>query len=176
MVELLETVLITVALFLAARFSLQPFTVEGQSMEPTFHNGEYILVDKVTYRFHSPERGDVVVFEYPRDPSLDYIKRVIGVAGDHVVIRNAHVYVNNVQLSEPYVAAEPDYSMSECNYCDVQVPKGDLYVMGDNRNNSSDSHEWGLLPIGNVIGRAWLSYWPLPDITLMHQPSYAGLK
>jgi signal peptidase I len=161
-------------LFLAARWSLQPFTVQGQSMEPTFHNNEYILVDKVTYHFRSPERGDVVVFVYPDDPSLDYIKRVIGVPGDHVVIRNRHVYVNGTQLNEPYVAAEPDYS--GCNYCDVQVPKGDLFVLGDNRNNSSDSHEWGFLPEKNVIGRAWLSYWPLPDLTILHQPHYAGLN
>ncbi len=145
-------------------------------MEPTFHNGEYILVDKLTYRFHSPERGDVIVFEYPVDPSLDYIKRVIGVAGDHVVIARGQVYVNNVQLSEPYVAAEPDYAASGCTYCDVKVPKGDLFVMGDNRNNSSDSHVWGLLPIKNVIGRAMLSYWPPPDVTIVHQPGYAGLK
>jgi signal peptidase I len=165
-----------VALFLAARFSLQPFTVQGQSMEPTFHNGEYILVDKLTYRFHSPDRGDVVVAEYPLDTSLDYIKRVIGVPGDHVVIQNGHVSVNNVQLNEPYVAAEPDYAASDCTYCNVQVPKGDLFVMGDNRNNSSDSHVWGFLPIKNVIGRAMLAYWPPPDITLMHQPSYPGLK
>ena len=145
-------------------------------MEPTFHNGEYILVDKLSYRFHSPGRGDVIVFEYPQDPSLDYIKRVIGLPGDHVVIQNDHVYVDNVQLNEPYIAAEPDYSTSGCSYCNVEVPKGDLFVLGDNRNNSSDSHVWGLLPIKNVIGRAMLAYWPPPDITLEHQPSYPGLK
>jgi signal peptidase I len=175
-VEIVETLIITLALFVAARWSLQPFTVEGQSMEPTFHNGEYILVDKVTYRLRSPERGDVVVFVYPGDPSLDYIKRIIGVPGDHVTIRNHQVYVNSVPISEPYIAAEPDYAGGSCNYCDVRVPTGDFYVMGDNRNNSSDSHEWGLLPRQNIIGRAWLSYWPLPDLTLMHQPSYPGLK
>jgi signal peptidase I len=162
-------------LFLAARWSLQPFTVQGQSMEPTLHNSEYILVDKVTYRVRSPERGDVVVFVYPNDPSLDYIKRVIGVPGDHVVISNMHVYVNGHQLNEPYIAAEPDYSNTNCTYCNVRVPKGDLFVLGDNRNNSSDSHEWGLLPRKNVIGRAWVSYWPLPDITILNQPQYPGL-
>jgi signal peptidase I len=142
-------------------------------MEPTLHNGEYILVDKLTYRFRSPERGDVVVFVFPEDHSLDYIKRVIGIPGDHVVIKNKHVYVNGVALNEPYIAAEPTYA--PCTYCDVTVPKGQLFVMGDNRNNSSDSHEWGLLPRDNVIGRAWVSYWPLPDLTFLHQPSYVGL-
>jgi signal peptidase I len=173
-VELAETLAITLVLFLAARWSLQPFTVQGQSMEPTLHNSEYILVDKLTYRFRSPERGDVVVFVFPGDTSLDYIKRVIGVPGDHVVIRPGHVYVNGHQLNEPYVSAEPDYG--GCTYCDVTVPQGKFFVLGDNRNNSSDSHEWGLLPRQNVIGRAWISYWPLPDITYLHQPNYTGLN
>ena len=89
-------------------------------------------------------------------------------------IKNNHVYVNGVALDEPYIAAEPTYA--PCTYCDVTVPKGQLFVMGDNRNNSSDSHEWGLLPRDLVIGRAWVSYWPLPDLTFLHQPSYAGLN
>lgn len=174
MVELLETVAITLVLFLAARASLQPFTVQGQSMEPTLHNHEYILVEKVSYWFHSPERGDVVVFKFPGDPTQDYIKRVIGLPGDHVSIHNSSVYVNNKRLAERgYIAAEPDYP--GCTYCDVRVPKGYLFVLGDNRNNSSDSHEWGLLPRDHMIGRAWVAYWPLPDLTILHQPSYPGI-
>jgi signal peptidase I len=169
-----ETIIITLVLFFAARASLQPFTVQGQSMEPTLHNGEYILVEKVSYWFRSPERGDIVVFKFPENPSEDYIKRVIGLPGDHVLIQNAHVSVNGHVLGEPYVAAPPDYS--GCTYCDVVVPKGDLFVLGDNRDNSSDSHEWGLLPRGNVIGRAWISYLPIPDITILGHPSYPGLK
>ena len=174
MVELLETVVITLVLFLAARASLQPFTVQGQSMEPTLHNHEYILVEKVSYWFHGPERGDVVVFKYPNDPTQDYIKRVIGLPGDHVAIHNSAVYVNNKRLSESgYIAAEPDYQ--SCTYCDVRVPKGKLFVLGDNRNNSSDSHEWGLLPRNDVIGRAWVAYWPLTDLAILHQPAYPGI-
>jgi signal peptidase I len=149
-------------------------------MEPTLHNNEYILVDKVTYHFRSPERGDVIVFIYPNDHTLDYIKRVVGVPGDHVVIKNYHVYVNGVQLNEPYIADEPNYGPGtqepQCNYCDVTVPKGDLFVMGDNRDNSSDSHEWGLLPQNLIIGRAMLSYWPIPDVTYLHQPQYPGVN
>jgi signal peptidase I len=169
-----ETIIITLVLFFAARASLQPFTVQGQSMEPTLHNGEYILVEKVSYWFRSPERGDIVVFKFPENPSEDYIKRVIGLPGDHVLIQNAHVYVNGLALKEPYVAAPPDYS--GCTYCNVVVPRGDLFVLGDNRDNSSDSHEWGLLPRGNVIGRAWISYLPIPDINILGHPSYPGLK
>ncbi|HWE64039.1 MAG TPA: signal peptidase I [Chloroflexota bacterium] len=173
MVELIETLAITVILFLIARASLQPFTVQGQSMEPTLHNHEFILVEKVTYWFHGPQRGDIVVFKYPDDPTQDYIKRVIGLPGDHVVIQNGGVYVNGARLSEKYIAAPPDYA--GCTYCDVVVPKGDLYVLGDNRDNSSDSHEWGLLPRGNVIGRAILAYWPLPDLTILQDPNYPNV-
>lgn len=166
--------MITLVLFLAARASLQPFTVQGQSMEPTLHNHQFILVEKVSYWFRSPERGDVVVFRYPDDPSQDYIKRVVGLPGDHVQIKNGAVYINAHRLSERYIAAPPDYS--GCTYCDVRVPKGSLFVLGDNRDNSSDSHEWGMLPRGNIIGRAMLAYWPLPDLTFLHQPSYPKLS
>jgi signal peptidase I len=138
-------------------------------MEPTLHNHEYILVEKVSYWFRSPERGDIVVFRYPGDPSEDYIKRVIGLPGDHVVVHDGHVFVNGHQLTEPYIAAPPDYTD------DRVVAKGDLYVLGDNRDNSSDSHEWGLLPRANIIGRAWVAYWPIPDLTFLHQPSYPGV-
>jgi signal peptidase I len=168
--EIVETLIITVALFLAARASVQQFYVQGQSMEPTLHNHERILVEKVTYWFHGPERGDVIVFKYPNDPTQDYIKRVIGLPGDHVSVHGSHVYVNNKKLTEPYIAAPPDYND------DRVVPQGDLYVLGDNRDNSSDSHEWGLLPRANVIGRAWVAYWPLSDITYLSQPGYPGIK
>jgi signal peptidase I len=168
-VELLETLAITLVLFLAARASVQPFYVQGQSMEPTLHNHERVLVEKVSYWLHGPERGDVVVFKYPNDPTEDYIKRVIGLPGDHVVVRDNHVYVNNHQLKESYIANPPDYTD------DKTVPKGFLYVLGDNRDNSSDSHEWGLLPRDNIVGRAWIAYWPLPDLTFLHQPGYPGV-
>ena len=132
------------------------------------HNDEWVMLDKLSYMLHSPQRGDIIVFKYPKDPTQDYIKRVIGVAGDHVVVDNGHVYVNGRQLSESYIADPPDYSEAQCNYCDVQVPKGYLYVLGDNRDNSSDSHVWGFVPLGNVIGKAMFAYWPMPDVTLLH--------
>ena len=170
LVEIVETLAITLILFFAARASVQPFNVQGQSMEPTLHNHEYILVEKVSYWFTSPQRGDIVVFKAPPAPTEDYIKRVIGLPGDHVVVKNAHVYVNGHQLTEPYIAAPPDYND------DKIVPKGFLYVLGDNRQNSSDSHAWGLLPRDNIIGRAIIGYWPLSDLTFLGDPSYAGVK
>jgi signal peptidase I len=167
--ELLQTVAITAILFLGVHAMVAPRIVQGQSMEPTLHNNEWVMLDRLSYWFHGPERGDIVVFKYPNDPSLDYIKRVIGLPGDHVVVRDGHVYVNGHQLNEPYIAAPPDYTD------DRVVPKGFLYVLGDNRDNSSDSHEWGLLPRANVEGRAWFTYWPAPDVTFLHQPSYPGV-
>ncbi|HVA92265.1 MAG TPA: signal peptidase I [Chloroflexota bacterium] len=170
LVEIVETLAITLILFFAARASVQPFNVQGQSMEPTLHNHEYILVEKVSYWFTSPQRGDIVVFKAPPQPTEDYIKRVIGLPGDHVVVRNGQVFVNGHQLTEPYIAAPPDYTD------DKIVPKGYLYVLGDNRQNSSDSHAWGLLPRGNIIGRAIVGYWPLSDLTFLSDPSYPGVN
>ncbi len=168
--EIVETLAITLILCFAARASVQPFNVQGQSMEPTLHNHEYILVEKVGYWFTSPQRGDIVVFKAPPQPTEDYIKRVIGLPGDHVVVRNGHVYINGKPLTEPYIAAPPDYND------DKIVPNGYLYVLGDNRQNSSDSHAWGLLPRGNIIGRAIVGYWPLSDLTFLSDPSYPGVK
>lgn len=168
--EVLQTIVIGAILFFGVRAAVVPRIVLGQSMEPTLHNNEWVLLEKVSYWLHGPERGDVVVFKFPGDPSEDYIKRVIGLPGDHVSVRDGHVYVNNHQLSEKYIAAAPDYTD------DKVVPKGDLYVLGDNRDNSSDSHEWGLLPEKNIVGKAWFSYWPLPDLSFLHGPSYPGVK
>jgi signal peptidase I len=168
--EIAQTLAVTALIYLGVHSAVSPRIVDGQSMEPTLHNNEWVMLDKISYLFHDPERGDVIVFKYPRDPSVDYIKRVIGVPGDHVVVNGGHVYVNGHILSENYIADPP-------NYADEQtVPKGYLYVLGDNRDNSGDSHEWGLLPRANVEGRAMFSYWPLPDLTMLHDPHYAGLN
>ncbi|MDB5058984.1 MAG: signal peptidase [Chloroflexi bacterium] len=169
-VEIVKTLAITALLYLGIQATVSPRVVDGQSMEPTLHNQEWIMLDKVSYMFHAPQRGDVIVFKYPFNPTQDYIKRIIGVPGDHVVVGNGHVYVNGQQLSERYIAAAPNYTDS------VTVPQGFLYVLGDNRDNSSDSHVWGLLPRANVEGRAMFSYWPIPDLTFLHQPSYVGLS
>jgi signal peptidase I len=166
--ELLQIAIVTVLIYVGVHATISPRIVDGQSMEPTLHNNEWVMLDKVSYMLHSPQRGDIIVFKYPQNPTQDYIKRVIGVAGDHVLVADGHVYVNGRQLSESYIADPPDYSQAQCSYCDVVVPKGYLYVLGDNRDNSSDSHVWGFVPLGNVVGRAMFAYWPMPDITLLH--------
>jgi signal peptidase I len=156
--EVLETITLTILMFLAFRFAVQNYRVDGHSMIPTFQDQEYILVDKAAYLFHPPERGDVIVFAYPLDPTQDFIKRVIGLPGDHVqVAQDGTVSVNGVQLPETYI-----------NDLDNPYPPTDLivcadhyFVLGDNRGDSSDSRAWGLVPRHNIIGKASLIYWPI---------------
>ncbi len=168
-IDIVATILFTVIVYLGVHAAVEPRIVLGQSMEPTLHTNEYVMLDKVSYLFRAPERGDIIVFHYPYAPKDDYIKRVIGLPGDHVQVYGGHVYINGHMLVEPYIADAPDYTD------DKVVPKGFLYVLGDNRDNSSDSHEWGLLPRANVVGRAMFSYWPLSELSFFHQPSYPGV-
>jgi signal peptidase I len=164
------TIAVTVLLYLGIHAAIEPRIVIGQSMEPTLHTNEYVMLDKLSYLFHQPARGDIVVFKYPYAPSEDYIKRVIGLPGDHVVVQDGHVYVNGRRLDERYIANPPDYAD------DRVVPKGDLYVLGDDRDNSSDSHEWGLLPQKDLVGRAMFAFWPLPDLSWFQRPVYIGIR
>jgi len=160
--EIAETVILTLLMFLVIRFAIQNFTIDGTSMEQSLHNGELILVDKWTYLFHPPERGDVIVFRAPPDPTQDYIKRVIGLPGDTITIKGTTVIVDGVPLDETYVTAQnqgvPPGAHTITN---LVVPPNDYFVLGDNRAVSSDSRIWGFLPRRNIIGRAALVYWPL---------------
>src|SRR5579872_6835376 len=155
--ELLETAVLTVAIFLVVRVALQNFKVEGESMYPTLHNGEYILVNKIDYMIHSPSRGDIIVFHAVNagQPDKDFIKRVIGVPGDTVEVKNDKVYINGKPLNEPYEDQPPTYTFSKAT-----VPPRNFFVLGDNRNNSQDSHLWRWLERKYIIGKAWISYWP----------------
>ena len=154
LLDLLETVGLAIVLFLVINAVSARVRVDGLSMVPTLQNGEFVLVNRLAYRLGTPTRGDIVVFRSVNQPDLDLIKRVIGTPGDDVTIGDARVIVNGVALIEPYINAEPRYTGH------WSVPAGYLFVLGDNRNDSSDSHAWGLLPIGNVIGKAVLIYWP----------------
>lgn len=153
--ELLETVLLTAVVFLAIRAVAQNYQVDGHSMDPTMHNGEFVIVLKAVYWFHPPQTGDIIVLQYPQDPSRNFIKRVIGTPGDVVAVRGGHVYVNGHALTEPYIAQPPAYTVPP-----LTVPAGKYWVLGDNRNDSNDSHIWGFLPANEVIGKAWVVYWP----------------
>jgi signal peptidase I len=125
-------------------------------MEPSMQSGEFVVVNKLAYAFGQPELGDVIIFQYPRDPDQEYIKRVIGTPGDRVMITDGQVFVNGEFIDEPYIAAPPMYQS------EWTVPDNSLFVLGDNRNNSSDSHTWGPVPMEYVIGKAFFVYWP-PD-------------
>ncbi|HUI88348.1 MAG TPA: signal peptidase I [Anaerolineales bacterium] len=157
LLDLLETVGLAVVLFLIINALSARVRVDGFSMLPTLHDGEFVLVNKLAYHVGQPTRGDIIVFQSTTQQNLDLIKRVIGLSGDHVVIGSGKVSVNGQTLSEPYIAAAPNYSG------DWNVPDGYLFVLGDNRNDSSDSHAWGFLPLQNVIGKALLIYWPPPE-------------
>ncbi len=155
--DLIETLFLAVALYLGINAISARVRVDGFSMNPTLQDGEYVLVSKVTYRLGQPQHGDIIVFKYPGEPPQDLIKRIIGLPGDSVQVNGSNVYVNGQPLAEPYIAAAPMYQGQ------WQVPEGFLFVLGDNRNDSSDSHSWGLLPRENVIGKALLIYWPPPE-------------
>ncbi len=151
--EIIETLLLTVFIFWLVNTATGRFRIEGFSMLPTLQEGEYVIIDKLSYYLNEPERGDVIVLHFPNDRSRDFIKRVIGVPGDHIAISDGVVTINGVPLSEPYINAEPAYDGT------WDVPDGQYFVLGDNRNNSSDSHNWSFLPRDDIVGKAWLIYW-----------------
>ena len=170
-IDLLETIILAVVLFFAINAVSARVRVDGFSMVPTLQDGEYVLVNRLAYRNHLPERSDIIVFSSPQTTDLDLIKRVIGLPGDTVEISGGAVRVNGQVLEEPYIAAAPVYNG------EWEVPDGKLFVLGDNRNDSSDSHAWGLLPLENVIGRAILIYWPIHDWNLIdHVESVAAIR
>lgn len=168
--EIVETVLLTAAIFLVVNAATGRFRIEGDSMEPNLHNGEYVLIDKVSYLLHAPERGDVVVFTPPNE-NRDYIKRVIGLPGDTVQITGGQVYVNGVVLDEPYLKGMVNNDMPA-----HVVEEGRFFVLGDNRNNSSDSRAFGSITPQSIVGRAWLVYWPPSDWSTVPHHTYAALS
>jgi len=154
-------------------FVAQPFVVEGESMHPTFESGDYLIVDELSYHLHQPRRGDVIVFRYPNDPSVFYIKRVIGLPGETVSIDHGKVSItkadgSTITLDEPFIVDEDaTYSGS------TSVGAGQYFVLGDNRPKSSDSRVWGLLPKKDIVGRAFIRLLPAKEFGL--QPGAASL-
>ncbi len=174
--EVIETIVLTVLMFLVIRFAVQNFNIEGHSMEPSLHDQELILVDKWTYLFHPPSRGDVIVFVAPPQPSQDYIKRVIGIPGDSITINGTTVIVDGVPLKETYVDPRNNGATFEDKPIhNLVVPPGDYFVLGDNRANSFDSRVWGFVPKQNIIGRAALVYWPLQQDNDGFLPNVSGV-
>lgn len=154
LVDLIETVIIAAVLFLGINAISARIRVDSFSMEPTLFKGNYVVVDKLSYKIGSPDRGDIIVFHYPPNPDEQYIKRVVGLPGDRIHISGGRVFVNEELLAEPYLRV-PTKSGG-----DWVVPEDSLFVMGDNRNNSSDSRVWGVVPFENLVGKAFVVYWP----------------
>jgi signal peptidase I len=160
--DVLETLLLSAVLFLAINALSARVRVDGFSMKPTLQDGEFVLVNRLAYRMGVPQRGDIVVFHFPLDPaSQDLIKRVIGLSGDRITVTRGMVSVNGQPLTEPYIAAPPLYTG------EWVVPADSLFVLGDNRNDSSDSHSWGMLPLKEIVGKAIFIYWPFPEWKLI---------
>jgi signal peptidase I len=159
--DLIETVLMAVVLFLLLNAVTSRVRVYNISMQPTLYEGNLLVVNKFAYKLGTPKRGDIVIFHYQGTPTEDYIKRVIGLPGDTVNISNGVVQVNGQTLTEPYIAALPKYTGT------WMVPEGELFVLGDNRNLSSDSHEWGFVKQEWIVGKAVLVYWPLDRIRVL---------
>ncbi len=160
--EAIKTILLALVLYFAISTVTDRVRVENISMQPTLYEGELLVVYKWAYRFGQPYRGDIIVFHHNFQPPEDYIKRVIGLPGDEVTIRSGKVYINGEIINEPYIAASPSYEGS------WNVPTGQLFVLGDNRNRSSDSHIWGFVPLSDVVGRAVVIYWPPESIRLFN--------
>ena len=178
--EFLEAIVLALVVFLVIQTSVQNFKVEGSSMQPTLEGGQYLLVNKLVYfridkerlsriipfwrvdnseqsfAVHPPERGEVVVFRFPKDPSRDFVKRVIGVPGESVEIRNGTVFVNGQALDEPYLTSHDRSDMGQ-----IFLRDGQYFVLGDNRSGSNDSRNWGPVPEENFLGKVWIIYWPL---------------
>jgi len=162
--DIIETLVLAVILFLAINAMSARVRVDGFSMRPTLEDGEFVLVSKMSYYFRDVERGDIIVFHFPMNPEEELIKRVIGLPGDSVSVHSGVVSVNGQVLNEPYISSAPAYSG------DWQVLDGQLFVLGDNRNNSNDSKDWGLLPFDQIVGKAVLIYWPPPFWDVLEHP------
>jgi signal peptidase I len=180
LVDIIETVVVAAAIFVVVYlFLLQPHQVKGASMEPNFQENEYILTDKVSYRFSKPKRGDVVVFKAPTNPDVDFIKRIIGLPGEKIEIIQNNIKIFNSEypdgfiLAEPYDIREPIAGGSFLREGKVvEVPEGKYVVLGDNRTASFDSREWGPVDKESIIGKAWLRYWPIGSLSFIRSVSY----
>jgi len=167
--ELVETVLLTLVIFFMIRFAIENYRIEGYSMEPNFHDGQFLLVNKIQYLLAPPQRGDVIIFRYPLNPKKNFIKRVIGLPGETVEIRAGKVFVDGERINEEY-----PFNFADYDYGPITVGEDEYFVLGDNRPESSDSHSWGLLPTKDLIGKAWVSYWPPDEWGVVPHFSYAA--
>lgn len=181
-IDVLETVIIALTIFAVIYlFAFQPHEVNGESMDGVgkFHNGQYILTDKVTYKLREPVRGEVIVFKYPLDETYDYIKRIIGLPGEEIMLKENKIYIFNKEHPEGFIVNEEEYLgntvvTSGRAFLEegerIKIPEGSYFVMGDNRPQSADSRTWGFVPKNEIIGRSLFRYWPPSEMGLIHNP------
>lgn len=162
--DVIETLLLALILYFGIDAISSRVRVENVSMQPTLYEGEFVLVSKLSYWFGNPKIGDIVVFHAPTEPGEDYIKRIIGTPGDVITVEEGKVYVNDYRLDEPYIADVPRYEG------EWQVPDGQYFVLGDNRNQSSDSHSWGYVTSDKLVGKAIVVYWPFNQFQVLNHP------
>jgi signal peptidase I len=174
--DTIQVIVFAVAIFLFVYLLiLQPHKIKGDSMQPNFPDGEYLLTDKVTYRFNEPKRGDVVVFKAPTGNGDEFIKRIIGLPGEEIYVQNGKVYINDKLLEEPYLA-ETVYTSGSSYLKEgekVIVPEGSFLVFGDNRPRSSDSRAFGPITKDVITGRAWVTYWPIKSAGIVSKVNYS---
>jgi signal peptidase I len=166
-IDFLQTIVVSLSIFaLVYLFLFQPHQVDGRSMDPTLDNGQYLLTDKVSYRFTDPKAGDIVVFHSPHDATIDFIKRIVATPGDTVMIKGGYMHKNGVKLDEFYLNDPGEVAQGKFlrEGLEVEVPPGQYLVMGDNRLHSSDSREWGFITPSMIVGKAFFRYWPFTDL------------
>ena len=192
--ELLEAVVLALLVFFFIQVSIQNFRVEGHSMQPTLDGGEYLMVNKLEYlrvdmarlarlvpfwsaegrekRYlpfsHPPPRGDVIVFDSPTQPERDFVKRVVGLPGERVEVRAGNVYINGIPLDEPYLSESNLSGSMDCipklEHLSCTLQKDQYFVLGDNRDSSNDSRDWGPVSLDGIVGNVWFVYWPLSEL------------
>jgi len=160
--EIVQTLLMAAVLYFAIDYCIARVRVENISMETTFTEGQLLMVNKLNYKFSEPKRGDVVIFEAPKAPGEDYIKRMIGLPGDHIEVKEGKLFINGNEIVEEWIHEPMIYTGS------WDVPENSYFVLGDNRNHSSDSHSWGFVPRENLVGNAFFRYWPLNRIRIIN--------
>jgi len=170
--EMFDFLFLIIAIYTAVNLASERAVVEGASMEPNFFTNQWVVIDRLAYTFGRPTRGDVVVLHDPEDPSVDFIKRVVGLPGEEVTIQAGRVYINGTQLSESYI---PRFCISSCEGV-WKLDATHYFVLGDNRPNSHDSHAFGPLAEQLIVGKAWLRYWPLSDFGFIPAQSYTPIN
>jgi signal peptidase I len=184
--EVVETLLLAALIFFLVRLVVLNFRVDGESMLPNLDDGEMLLVNRNAYQYYDiggnryypfdpPERGDVIVFDPPTGSDKPYIKRIIGLPGEEVTFDEGNVFIDGEPLPEDYIQDRTGCRARSEN-CDVVVPEGYVYVLGDHRSNSSDSRVFGPVPVGNIVGKAWFAYWPVGDVGFVPHESYSGAE